>query len=124
MALQEAYAMTIDCLRVYDYIIDEFDRHNAHNPNFAARLLPGCHSAYKLFASYRAECLEMEPRLGVPNPLPPPPMQLRPPSTSSSPPPAALPPPSTNPDSVMKVITCDGIHNTPAYRQELAVLSS
>jgi hypothetical protein len=58
----------VECLRVHDHTIDEFDRHNAHNPDFAARLLPSCHSAHKLFASCRAECLAMEPRLGVPIP--------------------------------------------------------
>ena len=93
--------MMIDCLRAYDSIIGEFDRHNAHNPNFAARLLPGCHSAYQLFASCRADCLEMEPRLGVPNPFPPPPLQQ--------------PPPSTNPNVV--TITCADLdYNSPAMQ--------
>ena len=101
----------IECLRAHDYIIGEFDRHNAHNSNFAARLLPGCHSAYQLFASCRADCLEMEPRLGVPNPFPPPPIQQ--------------PPPSTNPNVV--TITCADLdHNSPATQvlRELRRLAS
>jgi hypothetical protein len=52
-----------DCLQACEYILGEWWRHHAHNPTFAARLLPGCHSPYELCASCRAKLVAMDSRM-------------------------------------------------------------